>query len=419
MDLFSKHEPPQDSTPKPKIYSVNEITKKIKILLEDSFSSITVRGEISNLTKHSSGHVYFTLKDEMAQIKCVIWRSTVQSILADIREGVKVLVRGKISLYEKGGYYQITVAQIQPEGFGELQLALERLKRKLFAEGLFDPAHKQPLPPYPASVGIITSPTGAAIRDIVSVAQRRQPGISLVLAPVRVQGDGAAEEIVQAIRDFAEYQRADVIILGRGGGSIEDLWEFNEEIVARAIYDSPIPIVSAVGHEIDFTIADLVADVRAATPSAAAELVVPSAEEMSQYLLNVRYTLIQHVRQRIELGRHAVKQLQHRYAFKQPESVIAQYRQQTDDYDRRLTSTLAHHFELQKQHAEHLRKRLDILNPRNTLMRGYTLTLQNGHVVSSARLMQDDKPAIIRFYDGETDVTVHVTSDREKPEPEK
>ncbi len=406
MDLFSKPGPEPEQATKPKIYSVIEITRKIKILLEENFASLTVRGEISNLTKHSSGHIYFTLKDEQAQIKCVIWRSVVSSLLVDIREGIKVLVRGKASLYEKGGYYQITVAQVQPEGYGELQLALERLKRKLFGEGLFDPAHKQPLPPYPASVGVITSSTGAAIRDIISVARRRQPGISLILAPVRVQGDGAAEEIARAIRDFAEYQRVDVIILGRGGGSIEDLWVFNEEAVARAIYDSPIPIVSAVGHEIDFTIADLVADVRAATPSAAAELVVPSAEEMMQYLENIRYTLIQHVRQKIEYGRMALRQLQSRYAFRQPESVVAQYRQQTDDFERRLTQTAGHLFQLHSQHIEHLRKRLEILNPANTLNRGYAIIRQNDSVISSARDIQTRRAATIQFADGRAEVTV-------------
>lgn len=405
MDLFLHNPPPGENIPKPRVLSVFELTRKIKILLEGNFISVMVRGEISNVTRHSSGHIYFTLKDEQAQIRCVTWRSTVPSLLVDVREGIKVIAQGKIAVYEKGGYYQIVATQLHPEGLGELQLALERLKQKLFKEGLFDASHKQPLPPYPATVGIITSPTGAAIRDIISIARRRNPAVRLILAPVKVQGEGAAEDIVRALKDFAEYGKVDVIILGRGGGSIEDLWAFNEEIVARAIYDSPIPVVSAVGHEIDYTIADLVADVRAATPSAAAEQVVPSADDMRQYLTNIEYTLVHHVRKKLELLRMTVRQIQNRYAFRQPESVVAQYRQQTDDLERRLIQSAGFHLKLRRQTWEGLHKRLMILNPENTLKRGYTMILQDDGIVDSAGQLKQ-KPAVIRFYDGEADADI-------------
>jgi len=258
-----------------KIYTVSELTREIKQVLETGFPCLWVEGEISNFKRHSSGHLYFTLKDENSQIRCAMWRYRANDLIFRPEDGMKVLVQGNLQVYEPGGYYQIIVQQVQPAGVGELQLAFEQLKKKLYAEGLFDEAHKKPIPIFPERIGVITSPTGAAIRDIISVITRRFPIAQIILAPVRVQGPGAKEEIVQAIQDFNEFGEVDVLIVGRGGGSLEDLWAFNEEVVARAIFTSKIPIISAVGHEIDFSISDFVADRRAPTPSAAAEMAVP------------------------------------------------------------------------------------------------------------------------------------------------
>ncbi|MFQ5584210.1 MAG: exodeoxyribonuclease VII large subunit, partial [Calditrichia bacterium] len=228
-----------------KIYSVSKLTREIKELLESSFPKIWVEGEISNLKQHSSGHLYFTLKDEGAQISCAMWRFRAGALLFRPQDGMQVIVQGEVQVYEKSGRYQIIVDQMQPSGVGELQMAFEQLKKKLQAEGLFDETHKKPLPAYPEKIGVVTSPTGAAIRDIISVATRRFPGIELLIYPVRVQGSEAGAEIAQAIRDLNEHGQVEVIIAGRGGGSLEDLWAFNEEVVARAIYESRIPIVSA------------------------------------------------------------------------------------------------------------------------------------------------------------------------------
>ncbi|KAB2881217.1 exodeoxyribonuclease VII large subunit [bacterium] len=411
MDLFSssprqtKDDDEPDSS-EIKIYSVVEITRHIKFLIEESFPSLVVRGEASNLTRHSSGHIYFTLKDELAQIKCVIWRSQAQQMTFSLNEGMKFLVRGKLSLYEKGGYYQITVLDIQPEGIGELQLAFEQLKKKLFAEGLFSEKHKKPIPGFPETVGIISSPTGAAIRDIVSVCRRRMPSVQLILSPVKVQGDGAVEEIVRAIKDFDSYNNVDVLIIGRGGGSIEDLWAFNDEKVARAIYHCSIPTISAVGHEIDFTIADFVADVRAATPSAAAEIAVPDKSEVEQQLANLRYTLIQNIENTIGYYRDRLKHYEERYAFRRPENIVEQYRQQADGLERRMSRQVIHHIRLYGQNLKHFEDQLRTLNPRNTLQRGYTITHQHNKVVQSLRELAEKEPAVIEFYDGKSEVEI-------------
>ncbi|MBX7151102.1 exodeoxyribonuclease VII large subunit [bacterium] len=401
MDLFSSSKDFLDEEPrKPKVYSVVEITRQIKFLIEESFPSLMVQGEISNFTRHGSGHLYFTLKDEMAQIKCVVWRSDAETMDLPFTDGNKVIVRGRLALYEKGGYYQMTVSQIQPIGTGELQAAFERLKRKLFEEGLFDEVHKKPIPAFPQTVGIVTSPTGAAIRDIISVSKRRWPGVELILRPTKVQGIGAADDIVRAIEEFEEYRLADVLIIGRGGGSLEDLWAFNEEKVARAIFACTIPTISAVGHEIDFTITDFVADVRAATPSAAAELAVPDRAETQQQVRNLKYTLTQNVSSVIEQYRDELEQLQNRYAFRQPATMVGEYRQQTDDLERQLVRNFRHRIGLLKQKTEHIEKHLSALNPRNTLRRGYSIARQNGKIVQRAKEFSGSNETSIEFFDG-------------------
>ena len=267
-----------------KVLTVGELTRAIRSTLETKFGAVWVQGEISNYKLHPSGHQYFTLKDQRAQIACVIFRNTLAPSSQPLADGAQVQVYGQVSVFEARGQYQLSVQIVQPRGLGLLQAKFEALKRKLETEGLFDPARKRPLPRFPRRIGIVTSPSGAAIRDMLNVLQRRSPGLQILINPVRVQGTGASAEIAVAIRELTRPNDAwpplDLVVVTRGGGSIEDLWEFNEEIVARAIFDSPVPIVSAVGHEIDFTIADFVADLRAPTPSSAAELIVPDAVDL-------------------------------------------------------------------------------------------------------------------------------------------
>src|SRR5467141_3463137 len=274
-DLF-----PQTS----KVFTVSELTRNIRGTLETKFGAVWVQGEISNYKLHPSGHQYFTLKDQRAQISCVIWRDTMAPLRQPFMDGAQVQVYGTVTVFEARGQYQLNVQILQPRGVGLLQAKFEALKRKLENEGLFAPERKRPLPKFPRRIGIITSPTGAAIRDMLNVLRRRAPWLQILINPVRVQGTGAAQEIAVAIRELAMpsdyWQPLDLIVVTRGGGSIEDLWEFNEEIVARAIFNSTVPIISAVGHEIDFTICDFVADLRAPTPSAAAELIVPDIVDL-------------------------------------------------------------------------------------------------------------------------------------------
>jgi len=267
-----------------KVLTVAELTRDIKSALESGFSGVWVEGEISNYKVYTSGHVYFTLKDDQAQIRAVMWKGKRAHLKFEPKDGDHVVCRGRVSVFEKRGEYQVVVEAMEPKGLGALQAAFEQLKKKLAAEGFFDEARKRPLPYIPWSVGIVTSPKGAVIRDMVRTINRRFPGLRIVLAPVRVQGDGAAGKIASAIADMNEYGQVDVIIVGRGGGSLEDLWAFNEEPVARAIFASKIPVVSAVGHETDFTIADFVADLRASTPTAAAEQIAPEREAVEESL---------------------------------------------------------------------------------------------------------------------------------------
>src|SRR5437016_7262424 len=271
-----------------KVFTVSELTRSIRGTLEAKFDAIWVQGEISNYKQHASGHQYFTLKDARAQIACVIWRDAMAPLRQPITDGARIQIFGTVTVFEARGQYQISVQMVQPFGQGVLQAKFEALKRKLEVEGLFDPARKRALPRFPKRIGIVTSPSGAAIRDILNVLRRRAPWLSILISPVRVQGTGAAQEIAVAIRELAKpnenFTPVDLIVVARGGGSMEDLWEFNEEIVARTIADVNVPIVSAIGHEIDFTICDFVADLRAPTPSAAAELIVPDIVDLRRQM---------------------------------------------------------------------------------------------------------------------------------------
>ena len=364
-----------------RIYTVGELTREIKEVLEGSFPRIWVEGEISNFKRHSSGHLYFTLKDDKAQISCAMWRFRANDMLFRIEDGMQVLVQGDVQVYERGGIYQLIVHQLQPAGMGALQFAFEQLKKKLFAEGLFDEAHKQPIPEYPERVGVVTSPTGAAIRDIISVISRRFPGIELLLYPVKVQGEGAAEEIAEAIRQFNEYGKVDVLIVGRGGGSLEDLWAFNEEVVARAIYHSRIPIISAVGHEIDFSIADFVADRRAATPSAAAEMVVRDRKELRGIIEYYRERLSQQLLDKIRNYRERIENLRQGYAFRRPEDVIFQKIQRLDEISRNMQTAVLHLLQIKQQQLQNYHNQIRALSPVAILQRGYSICYKDGVVV--------------------------------------
>jgi exodeoxyribonuclease VII large subunit len=322
--------------PERRIFSVSDLTARIRELLARNFTDITVQGEISNCRPATSGHIYFTLKDDRAQIRCVFFKQQQRGMKFRPEDGLKVSVRGSLSVYEQRGEYQIYVESLEPLGRGALQLAFEQLKKKLESEGLFDAARKKFLPLLPSRIGLITSPTGAAVRDVVRILKRRFPNVHLTLYPVRVQGEGAAGEIVEALTHFNRRQIVDVILLVRGGGSIEDLWAFNEEKVARAIAASGIAIISGVGHETDFTIADFVADMRASTPSAAAELVVHTRREFDKHVADLRSGLDRLLRHRLLELSHRVHELAARSGFRRPQDLLRQNRQRADDLSSRL-----------------------------------------------------------------------------------
>lgn len=323
--------------PERRVWKVSELTERIRGLLEGEFPDFSVEGEVSNYHAAQSGHLYFTLKDARSQIRCVCFRDQVRGLKFRPEDGLHVTVRGGIGVYEPRGEYQIYVSHIEPVGLGALQLAFEQLKKRLEEEGLFDEERKKPLPLLPRRIGVVTSPTGAAIRDILRVLKRRFPNVHVLLFPVKVQGESAAGEIVAAVQYFNRAKRADVLIVARGGGSLEDLWAFNEEIVARAIANSEIPVITGIGHETDFTIADFVADVRAPTPSAAAEIVVRSRQEFEHHIAEHQRHLTQRMRYLLSQWRHRVRDLETHRGFRQLEILVRRRRQQVDE----LASSLA------------------------------------------------------------------------------
>ncbi|OMF34259.1 exodeoxyribonuclease VII large subunit [Paenibacillus sp. FSL H8-0548] len=322
----------------PRVYSIKELNRYIKMKMESDtlLSDILLRGEISNFTHHSSGHMYFTLKDSDSRIKSIMFASYNQRLPFIPKEGAKVIARGNISVYERDGNYQFYVQSMQPDGIGSLYLAFEQLKSKLSAEGLFDQSRKRPIPRFPRAIGVITSPTGAAVRDIIITLQRRYPLVPVYIYPVLVQGKQAAPEIVKAIEAMNRFGEADVLIVGRGGGSLEELWAFNEEAVARSIAESKIPIISAVGHETDFTIADFAADLRAATPTAAAELAVPSMAELQQQLQRQQKRLVQGIRYRVQIDKDKLQRIRRSPFFLHPRRYLLDQAERLD----RLTEQL-------------------------------------------------------------------------------
>jgi exodeoxyribonuclease VII large subunit len=354
---------------------VSELTSQIKDLLEETFPVVLVVGEISNFKHHSSGHMYFTLKDDRAELRAVMFRGNNRLLRFTPADGMEVLAKGRVTVYEPRGQYQLLVQEMTPAGVGALYLEFEALKKKLAAEGLFDNRWKQPLPPYPRRVGIITSATGAAIQDIIQVLGRRAPQVELILRPTLVQGAEAADDIVQAVRDFEAFGAVDVLIVGRGGGSLEDLWPFNEERVARALHACPIPIVSAVGHETDFTIADLVADVRAPTPSAAAEIVAPARADLLEHLRQREQILTRLVRHRLEQVWQTLDHLTSRYAFQQPGRQLERHREQLEQLKHRLVHSVGIRLQLWNTQLSGWEKKLTALGPQQVLERGYSIAL--------------------------------------------
>jgi exodeoxyribonuclease VII large subunit len=388
------------------VITITELTRQIKFSLESSFPRVWVEGEISNFKQHTSGHLYFTLKDEGAQLSALMWRSRVANLTFQPEDGMKVIARGSVTVYPPRGNYQLDVDQIQPIGLGELQLAFERLKQILDAEGLFDAEHKKPIPEFPECIGLVTSETGAALQDIRSVLSRRHPSVEVILAPVRVQGAGAAEEIADAIKLMNRYGGIDVLIVGRGGGSLEDLWAFNEEVVARAIYASRIPIISAVGHEIDFSIADFAADLRAPTPSAAAELVVRDRSELLEDIGNLCYTMRGALESQVSGLRKQTVSLVTSYSFNRPKDLIREFSQRVDELERSLGISFAHTTRIVHQKYNSLQRQLQALNPGGVLKRGYAIVRKKGRIVSSADLLDYGDEADIQFHDGTIGVKV-------------
>lgn len=353
-----------------RILTIKELNRYIRMKMDSDslLSDVWIRGEISNFTHHSSGHMYFTLKDEGSRIKSIMFASHNQRLPFIPKEGTRVIARGNVTVYERDGQYQFYATHMQPDGIGSLYLAYEQLKGKLESEGLFAPERKRALPRFPRVIGVITSPTGAAIRDILTTLARRYPQASVVLHPVLVQGKGAALSIVKAIRTMNRMGEADVLIVGRGGGSLEELWAFNEEPVARAIHESAIPVISAVGHETDFTIADFVADLRAATPTAAAELAVPHTAELKTQLRQREQVLQQGLQHRLAQARERLRRLTQSPAMKQPQRALLQHAERLDTLQTRLQARMASRRELTAAKHDRLHQRLMRYHPQENLL---------------------------------------------------
>lgn len=367
-----------------KIYTVSELTYSIKDLLEENYPEVWVSGEISNFKAHHNGHFYFNLKDKDSRIAAVMFRGSNQRLRFVPEEGMEVVCYGRLTVYPPYGHYQIVAEGMEPQGVGALQLAFEQLKEKLSVEGLFDEARKRPLPVLPKKMAVVTSRSGAALRDILNIATRRYPNIEILIVPTAVQGEEAALEIVAAFKKINQRKDVDVIIVGRGGGSIEDLWAFNEEAVARAIAASNIPVISAVGHETDFTIADFVADVRAPTPSAAAELAVPNKEELVYAVAQWRYRLVRAMRQKLEGLEDDVGHLKKR--LKDPRRRLEEMMQRLDELSMRSQRALWHTIQLRRMDWGRLKTSLKNLNPLAILERGYAVVtpMDSRHPITSS-----------------------------------
>ncbi len=390
----------------PVILTVSEITRAIKSVLEDEFPVVYVRGEVSNFKQHTSGHRYFTIKDAEAQIQCVLWRS--RRLLFQLTDGMEVIVEGRLTVYARQGNYQIDCSRVIPAGKGDLYLAFEQLKQKLAAKGYFAEERKRPLPPFPHKIGIVTSISGAAIRDILTTLKRRMPLVEVLIRPTLVQGESAPQDIAQAIAELNQTD-CDVIIVARGGGSIEDLWAFNTEIVAEAIYRSRIPVISAVGHEVDFTIADFVADRRAATPTAAAQVVVRDRTEVQQQLHAALRRLQAAVQSQLQLRKQRIEHLQHLLERRSPLHQIHEYAQYLDTLQMRLQSAMLRALNHRRQLIDRLAAHLRSLHPFAPLSKGYALLRSNGHYLAANEpLHPGDSIRIVRAQQIATATVEHV-----------
>ena len=388
--------------------TVSELNRymKNKVADDEFLNSVFVRGEISNFKNHYTGHMYFTLKDENSLIKCVMFKTSTATLKFMPKDGMKVLVLGSVSVFERDGVYQIYCKAMQEDGMGSLHEEFERLKNKLEQEGLFEQERKKKIPIMPKIIGVLTSKTGSVIRDIINVSTRRNPNVYLRLLPVPVQGEGAAEKIAKAISTMNEQNLADVIIIARGGGSLEDLWPFNEEIVARAIAVSEIPVISAVGHETDFTIADFVADLRAPTPSAAAELAVADINQIKNRIENNRNQLKHLLKNKIEVMKLRYEKCMHSRAYTNPLQPINEAYFKIDNLTKNIQNAIQIKLQGNKSDFAKMISKLETLSPLHTLMRGYTVTQKENKIVNSVKLLQKEDIVQLKFYDGETEAKI-------------
>lgn len=385
--------------------SVSDLVGGLKEVIETQFEDVWVEGELSNFRRYRSGHCYFTLKDEDAQLRGVMWKGYAQYVFFEPKDGMLVRLHGYASLYPPRGELQLVARSMELAGEGALQKAFDELKQRLSAEGLFAPAHKRPLPAYPETIGIVTSGDGAALHDMLSILGRRFPQVRVLLCPVHVQGLGAAEEIAEAINAFAALPpgdsfRPDVLIIGRGGGSAEDLWAFNEEVVARAVFATDIPLVSAVGHETDYSISDFVADVRAATPSMAAELVVPDRRDVETLVRSLHGTLHDQLQDRLAAHRQRIQALTQSYRFHKPVERLRQAQQRLDDLTTQLHRSTRQRFQRERQRLESLTQQLDVLDPRRPLSRGYIRVERDGQPIRMAATLRNNDQIMLHFLDG-------------------
>lgn len=384
------------------IFSVSELTIQIKRNLELSFSSVRVKGEVTNLRKQASGHIYFSIKDANSQVSAVLFKGSASKLARLPKDGDKVILDGSLSVYAPRGTYQLVVRAIDYDGVGDLLLKLHKLKEELHQLGYFSKERRKPLPPFPQKIGVVTSPTGAVIQDILNVLTRRAPGFNLILNPVKVQGDGSAEEIARAINDFNKYQMVDVMIVGRGGGSLEDLWAFNERCVADAIFNSKIPVIAAIGHETDVSIADFVADVRAPTPSAAAEIVLKEKTALAEKLVYYKETMRSNISNRAKQYRLKLEKYEHHPIFKDPFAMIAPFSQKLDDMTEDLASIMSLKIERMRAAFENKKNVLAALDPKGVLKKGYCIPFaeKGDRVILNAKQLKKSDKISLMFSDG-------------------
>ncbi len=402
----------------PQILTVSELNSYIKVLIEENFKFVHLIGEISNFKIHTqSGHYYFTIKDESSQINAVMWKTRNQQLLFTPEDGMQVVVKGRVTVYPARGNYQVEVWEIKPQGAGELQYKFEQLKQKLFDEGLFDEEHKKPLPKYPENVVMITSKTGAVLQDFINITKRRYPLLNIFLYPVSVQGVNAASNVIDAVCDIPKLIKSkilpniDIIVIARGGGSIEDLWPFNDERLARCIFECKIPVVSAVGHEIDFTICDFVSDLRAPTPSAAAEIITPDIRELIENLDKFSYFCRSFVQTKLESYKNSVREIQGSYYFNRPKDLIYNFYQRLDEFSKGITNITNNRLNDYKNRIKYYNKTLHHVSPDNNLKKGYAiikkkvdidemrLQFEFNKIVTRASNLKKDEEVEIRFYD--------------------